>query len=89
MSEFFKRWGEGIRNITPFQSARITYFNTWIMVLGIILGLIFTFDKVWWLFIILIAALVNTLIVQAGNYQKYKLLKGIKEGLNTNGTIEI
>ena len=76
--EFFHRWGQGIRNITPYQQSKITYQNTYIMLFGIFMGVFFTlfrFKELWWLTIILIAAFVNTSIVQLGNYQKYQTLK--------------
>jgi len=80
--DFFKKWKKGIMDITPFQQARIVYWNTYIMILGIKLGIFVSYrTEVWWLFIILIAALVNTLVVQLGNYQKYILLKRLESNL--------
>lgn len=79
--EFMKKWAKGIKQITPFQQARITYFNSYIMLFGILAGIIVTllvWETVWWLSIILIAAFINTVIVQLGNYQKYKLLKSLE-----------
>jgi len=79
--EFFSRWKRGISGITPFQAARVTYFNTYIMLFGILMGLgvsIAFYETMWWIGIILAAAFVNVVIVQLGNYQKYQLLKGLE-----------
>lgn len=78
--EFFARWKKGIQGITPLQQAKLMYQNTFIMLLGTLLGIIFTFFRIkdlWWLTIILCSAFVNTLIVQIGNYQKYQTLKSL------------
>lgn len=71
--QFFQRWKRGIEGITPLQQAEIMFKNTWLMVIGIIAGLvvsIIAYKTLWWLGIILFAALINTLIQQLGNYQK-------------------
>lgn len=75
---FFQRWKNGITSITAYQQARITYWNTYIMIIGIISGIIVTFfflETIWWLTIILFSALINTVVVQLGNYQKYITLR--------------
>lgn len=80
--EFFRRWREGIEGITPLQQASATYKNTWIMIIGLFLGFLYSvwqIKNLWWLSIILAAALMNTLIMQIGNYQKYKALKRMEE----------
>lgn len=82
--QYFKRWGEGIKNITPYQQSKVMYQNTYIMLFGILAGVIFTFfnfGNLWWLSIILIAAFVNTVIVQLGNWQKYLLLKTLEASI--------
>jgi len=76
--EFFARWKRGIEEITPVQQSSVMYKNTFIMLIGILLGIIFTLfnlKNLWWLTIILSSAFVNTLVVQIGNFQKYQLLK--------------
>lgn len=78
--EFMQRWKKGVTEMSPFQQARIIYFNTYIMLFGILAGFFVTLlnpKGFWWLSIILIAAFINTCIVQVGNYQKYKTLKSI------------
>lgn len=84
--EFFKKWGEGIEGITPYQQAVITYKSTWIILLGIAGGLIMcllNMKTLWWLFLILLGALFNSIIVQLGNYQKYKALRDLEESIDT------
>lgn len=81
--EFLHKWKKGIQSITPLQQASIVYKNSWVMIIGILAGIIFTLfnlKQLWWLTIILAAAFVNTLIVQLGNWQKYKMLKSLEGG---------
>lgn len=84
--EFMQRWKRGIIDITPYQQAKMTFNNTWIILVGIICGFVFTFfnmQQLWWLAIILGGAGFNTIVVQLGNYQKMKQLeifdKAVKE----------
>jgi len=79
--EFMARWKQGILKITPHQQSKITYKNTYIMLFGVLAGFVstlFFLKTLWWLSIILLAAFVNTIILQIGNYQKYQLLKSIE-----------
>ena len=83
--EFFARWKQGIEGITPLQQAKGAYNSTWISILGIILGIIVTIvwiKTMWWLLIILLGALGNTLIMQLGNWQKIQLLKRMEDTIN-------
>ena len=85
--DFLKRWKQGIEDITPLQQARVQYHNTWIIIVGIIAGMVFsafTIKSLWWLLIILLGALFNTGVVQIGNYQKYKVLERMEESLNSS-----
>lgn len=73
-SEFMTRWKEGIKNITPLQQSKILYHNNWMMLIGLLCGVVitsFNFSSMWWVTIILVAGFINTLIIQIGNYQKY------------------
>lgn len=76
--EFFARWKKGIEGITPVQQAKVSYQSTYIIIIGILAGLLaslFNIRAMWWLAIILTGALINTVILQIGNYQKYVTLK--------------
>ncbi len=80
--EFMSRFKDGVVNITPYQQARIVYKNSYLMLFGVLAGLIFTlfsFKNLWWLSIILFSAFINTVVVQIGNYQKYIAFKNIEE----------
>lgn len=80
--EFLEKWKQGIQSVTPLQQARIVYRNTWLIIFGISLGLVITiinYKTLWWLAIILAGALINTLVQQLGNYQKYKQLEKMEK----------
>jgi|TARA_R100000093_G_scaffold70867_2_gene45029 membrane glycosyltransferase len=82
--EFGERWKKGIEGITPLQQTRTSINSTWIMLVGIVAGLIITLIAIktlWWLSIILTGALFNTVVVQIGNYQKYFILKRLEGGI--------
>ena len=71
--EFFERWKLGILQVTELQKINTQIKSTWIMIIGIIMGIvicIINIKTVWWLLIILIAALINTSIQQLSLYQK-------------------
>lgn len=83
--EFFSRWRQGIEGITPYQQARMTFYNTWVIVLGLLCGIVvsaFAIKTLWWLEIVLVGALFNTIILQIGNYQKYRILKQLEESFS-------
>ena len=75
--EFFKRWGRGIEAITPLQQVKGQIQSTWIIIIGITIGLIFcllSIRNLWWLGIILFGALGNSLITLIGLTQKKRML---------------
>ena len=78
--EFFKRWGQGIREVTPLQMA---FFNLWsyiLVIIGVLFGLYVSFiSKVWWLFLILIGSMFLTLTSFLSTYQRYYILKKINK----------
>lgn len=81
--EFFKRWRQGIEGITPLAQTNIQIRSTWIMVLGIFLGIVislFGFSKLWWVFIILVGAMGNVLIQLVSLKQKQKIIKRFEGG---------
>lgn len=80
--EFFRRWKEGIQKVTPLQQTQSQMFFTFMTIVGIVCGFIISlwqWDKLWWLAIILFAALGNTTIGYIGLYQRYSQLKKIQE----------
>jgi hypothetical protein len=80
--EFFSRWKEGIEGITPKQKVLAELAGTRVMLLGIILGIIMTivtFDKTWWVTIILVGVLINTGMQYLGKKQQLEIFSGIEE----------
>jgi len=80
--EFIQRWKAGIEGVTPLQQSKVQFWNGWLIVLGIALGIIVSainWKELWWLIIILVGALVNTLMMQVSNYQRYINLKRIDD----------
>ncbi len=74
--EFFKRWGEGIKKVTPLQQTKISFIGSWFVIVGVLIGLVTTLLlKTWWLFIILLGSLLITGISLLGMWQKYSALK--------------
>lgn len=76
--QFMARWKEGMKNINPYQQTKSQLISTWIMLVGIIAGLvitIYTFETLWWLTIILAGGTFNTLIQILGLWQKKEQLK--------------
>ncbi len=80
--EFFKKWKSGIEGITPLTQTNIQVRSTWIMILGVSLGIVvslFAFSNMWWVFIILVGAFGNTLVQLVSLKQKQKILKEFEE----------
>ncbi len=80
--EFIERWGEGIKAVTPLQQTTTQINSTWVMIIGIIGGLIITIKEIktlWWLTLILAAAFFNTGMSLIGLLQRRKQLKGMDE----------
>lgn len=82
--EFIQRWKSGLQKVTPLQQTKVQVRSTWIMVIGLIAGIIisiFTIRNLWWLLIILIGGLGNTLMQLLGLWQKKKLLENFENSL--------
>ena len=80
--EFVERMGEGIKEITPLQQVTTQINSTWVMIIGLIGGLVIaikSFKSLWWLVLILGAAIFNTGISQLGLIQKRKTLRKMEE----------
>ena len=81
---FFKMWGKGVEGITPLQQAKASILGVWIVLTGLISGIIVNCivrlkDTWWWLTIILVGSLFLTLIQTVGFYQRYKILKRVED----------
>ena len=74
--EFFKRWGEGIRQVTQLQLTFQQLIGQVIVLVGIIVGIITSLMfKQWWLLIILVGSFIVAGTSLIGIYQKYFVLK--------------
>jgi hypothetical protein len=72
--EFFTRWGQGIKAITPLQMTTINLYASFLLLIGLAIGIYSTYHTLW-LFIVLIASFIMALISTLGTYQKYSQLK--------------
>lgn len=85
--EFMARWKKGLEGITPLQQTKTQLTGSYISLLGIVLGLIvciIAYEKLWWVGIILVGALINTGATTIGVWQKKKQLQNIEDLMNTN-----
>ncbi len=79
--QYIKKWEKGIEGVTPLQQAGMTFRSTWIILLGITLGIFVCFlnlKTLWWLLVILIGALFNTIIQQIAGYQRLQILRRLE-----------
>ncbi len=77
-TEFIQRYKQGISKVTPLQQSEGQLFFTYITLIGMLCGIvmsIFAWSKLWWVVIILVAGLGNTIIGGIGIYQKVKILR--------------
>ncbi len=82
--EFLSRWKEGIKKVGIQSQTKLQVRSTWIMLIGIICGLVVTainFSTLWWLFIVLCGALGNTMVQLVGLIQKQIMFKQIEGGI--------
>lgn len=82
--EFMKRWKEGIEGITPLQQAKTVLLGNWIVVSGILSGMIINAlvrvkSQWWWIEIILLGSLILVVIQMIGGLQKYWRFKAIEK----------
>ena len=72
--QFMQKWKEGIKQVTPLQQMKSQILFSWITIIGILCGIIASMLKwasFWWIVIILLAALGNTIVGLIGMYQRY------------------
>ena len=82
--EFMRRWKDGIEGITPVQQKFTQILGTWIVITGILAGMIVNvlirMENVWfWVLTILIGSLIITVVQLIGNWQMYKRFKLIEK----------
>ena len=72
--EFFERWKNGIKEITPAQMNIINLQGNLLVLAGISIGLFVTFNTTWWLFTILSGSFVMSITSLVGLIQKQIIL---------------
>ena len=75
--EFGNRWKKGIEGITPLQQTKTQLHSTMVTLIGIICGIVISiiaYRSMWWLIIILVGALGNTLVGYLSLWQKKRQL---------------
>jgi len=78
--EFMERFKAGIEKATPLQQAKAMFPGYFIVLAGILFGLVSTFLlKTWWLFVILIGSFIISIVQLLGAYQKYLMLKRVDD----------
>jgi len=81
--EYLSRWKQGIQKVDILYQTKIQVRSTWIIILGILAGLVISainFKTLWWLFIILCGALGNTSVQLISLIQKKNLLDSLEGG---------
>lgn len=81
--EYMKRWKQGIMKVGLLSQTKIQVRSTWIIIIGLIAGIIVSImnaENLWWLIIILLGALGNTAIQLIGLIQKRNLIDRHKGG---------
>ena len=74
---FIGKWKKGIEMISPIQQLVATQKGNWVMLVGIICGIIvmaFKIKQFWWIEIILVASLFNHSLMMIGIQQKIKMI---------------
>jgi len=80
---FLERWKAGIAMVTPLQASMAQQKSNYIMIIGLICGIIATAFKLkdfWWIEVILVAGLFNQIYMTIATAQKIKLLRNIEKG---------
>ena len=78
LKEWLQRWRRDMEGITPLQQTNIQIQATLILIIGLLSGVVISiigFKNLWWLMLILIAGLINTLVQLLGLWQKRTVLK--------------
>ena len=79
---FLERWRRGIAESTQLQQSQASQKGNWVMLVGLIVGIIvmaFKIKEYWWIEIILFAALFNHTLMMLGIWQKIKALENIEK----------
>lgn len=80
--EYGARFKEGLAKVPALQQLKLTQRGNLLVIIGLAIGLWVTFNSVWWLFVILCGASINTLVGYLGVWQKIKVLEKAQEQSN-------
>ena len=75
--QFTSRWKSGVESVSPLQQTKIQLNSTWIIIVGLAAGIVISvinYKTLWWLLLILIGGLGNTLVQLLGLWQKKNIL---------------
>jgi hypothetical protein len=88
--EFFKRWKQGMEEVTPLQQTQVNQLGFITIFIGVIWGIIFSIRlKQWWLSIILTGSLIISSTSFLANWQKKTILKRIDKLMKNEQEITI
>jgi membrane glycosyltransferase len=79
---FLEKWKAGIEKVTPLQRLEATQRSNWIMIVGLIAGMIVMLWKLkdfWWIELILGASLFNQVMTMIGMQQQIKAFRKVEE----------
>ena len=80
--EFIDKWKAGIAMVTPLQRLEATQKGNWVMLVGLVAGIIVMFFKLkdfWWIELILGASLFNQAITMLGIHQQINAFRKVEE----------
>ena len=75
--EFLQRWRNGLEKVTPLQQVNLQINATFIIIIGLCSGIVISIigiKTLWWLMLILIGGLFNTVVQMLGLWQKKQIL---------------
>ena len=82
---FLERWRKGIAMVTPLQRLEVTQRSNWIMLFGLVAGMVVMSWKLkdfWWIEFILIASLFNQAVTMIGIHQQINAFRKVEEVIN-------
>lgn len=90
-TEFIGRWKTGISGITAQQKLKTQITGTRIILIGLFLGLfvaLYGWKNLWWVAIILVGALINTVTQYIGLIQQKKVFDDIERQIQEKPVVQ-
>lgn len=82
LREFFRRWGEGIKNLSPRRQLESKIVGLWGTIAGIVLGgTILTIQGNWYFILLFGFMIFMQLIELISTYQQLRQIKSFEEGI--------